>query len=226
MSCPGRGSLKTPSSGSVCLWTLSWRQLPKPLDHRHCAGLAVRDAVRTRGARVEGQQYAGVHAQHRAAQGVIPGQSVAQAIRQREHPLAHRHPRQHLVDETGGAFGHPPPPTTRTEAASLAGEGHEALEGAVGAPKPREAVGQHSTRKELAELLLDEAGQAAAAAAVRDFAEEGIARSARCRGADTWGGDAPRLWRGQPLRVRRVARDVVPGDQGPRRGGRDLNVGQ
>jgi len=30
-----------------------------------------------------------------------------------------------------------------------------------------------------------------AAAAVRDFAEEGIARSARCRGADTWGGDAP-----------------------------------
>jgi len=35
-------------------------------------------------------------------------------------------------------------------------------------------VGPHSTRKELAELLLDEAGQAAAAAAVRDFAKEGI----------------------------------------------------
>src|SRR2546426_7570110 len=45
--------------------------------------------------------------------------------------LPTRHSRQHLVDETGGAFGHPPAPTTRTEAASLAGEGHEALEGAV-----------------------------------------------------------------------------------------------
>jgi hypothetical protein len=37
---------------------------------------------------------------------------------------AHGHPRQHLVDEIGGAFGHPPPPAARAKAASLAGEGH------------------------------------------------------------------------------------------------------
>jgi hypothetical protein len=35
-------------------------------------------------------------------------------------------------------------------------------------------VGQDPAREELAELLLDEAGQAAAVAAVRDFSEEGL----------------------------------------------------
>ena len=35
-------------------------------------------------------------------------------------------------------------------------------------------MGQHATRKELAELLLDEPGQAAAVAAVRDCSEEGL----------------------------------------------------
>ena len=53
----------------------------------------------------------------------------------------------------------------------LAGEGQEGLERAVGAPQPREAVGEHAAREEFAELLLDEPGQAAAVAAVRDFSE-------------------------------------------------------
>jgi hypothetical protein len=35
-------------------------------------------------------------------------------------------------------------------------------------------MGQHSTREELAELPLDEPGQAAAVAAVRDFLQEGL----------------------------------------------------
>ena len=48
------------------------------LDRCHRAGAAVLDAVQTRGARVEGEQRTDIHAQHRAAQGVIPGQAVAQ----------------------------------------------------------------------------------------------------------------------------------------------------
>jgi hypothetical protein len=48
------------------------------------------------------------------------------------------------------------------------------LERTVRAPKPREAMGQHATREDLAELLLDEARQAVSVAAVRDFAEEGL----------------------------------------------------
>jgi len=50
--------------------------------------------------------------------------------------------------------------------------GHPRLVRAVGAPQPREAVGEHAAREELAELLFDEPGQAAAVAAIRDFAEE------------------------------------------------------
>jgi hypothetical protein len=132
------------------------------------------DAVRTRGARVESEQRTGIDAQHGAAQGVIPRQSGAHTIRQRQHPLAHRYLWQHLVNQIGGALGHPSPPTAWTEAAALAREGHEALEGAVGAPKPREAMGQDPAREELAKLLLDEAGQAVAVAAVSDFPEEGL----------------------------------------------------
>lgn len=64
------------------------------------------------------------------------------------------------------------PPTARVEAAPLAGEGHEALERAVGASQSREAVVEHAAREELAELLPDEPGQAAAVAAIRAFAEE------------------------------------------------------
>jgi hypothetical protein len=104
---------------------------------------------------------------------VIPRQSVARAIRQRQDPLAHRHPREHLFDEIGGAFGHPPPPTARTEAASFAGEGHEALERAVGTPKPREALGQYPAAQEVAKLLLDEPWQAAAVL-VRHRPQEGL----------------------------------------------------
>ena len=62
----------------------------------------------------------------------------------REQPLCYaanrafvlptRHPRQHLVDETGGAFGHPPPPPTLTEAPSLAGEGTKRLKGQSAGP--------------------------------------------------------------------------------------------
>jgi hypothetical protein len=139
---------------------------PEALDHRHRTGLATVDAEGPRGTRGEGEERAGVHAQHRTAQGVIPGQAVAQAIRQRQDPLPHRHPGQHLVDEIGGAFGHPPAATAWAEPAPLAGEGQEALEGAVRTAKPREAMGQHATREERAELLLDEAGQAVSVAAV------------------------------------------------------------
>lgn len=48
------------------------------------------------------------------------------------------------------------------------------LAGTLRAPKPREAMGQHATRKERAELLRDEARQAVSVAAVRDFPEEGL----------------------------------------------------
>jgi hypothetical protein len=78
-------------------------------------------------------------------------------------------------------LGNGPPGVTKleafaapTEAASLAREGHEALEGAVGAPEPGEAMGEDSAREELAELLLDEAGQAMSVAPVGGFPQEAL----------------------------------------------------
>jgi hypothetical protein len=66
------------------------------------------------------------------------------------------------------------PPQLGQKPRRLQEEGQEALEGAVGAPKPREAVGRDPAREELAELLLDEAGQAVSVAAVGGFPQEGF----------------------------------------------------
>jgi hypothetical protein len=62
----GQVSVKTPSS--------------EALDHRHCPGLAMLDSVGAGGARVEGEQRTGMRAQHSAAQCVVSGQAVAEAV--------------------------------------------------------------------------------------------------------------------------------------------------
>src|SRR5947209_2515167 len=67
-----------------------------------------------------------------------------------------------------------PPATAGTEAASLARERHEALERALLTPNPCEASAERSARQELAELALDEAGEAAAVGAVGSLAQEGL----------------------------------------------------
>jgi hypothetical protein len=53
--------------------------------------------------------------------------------RKREHPLAHRHPGDDVIDQVGGRLRHAPGATARTEAAPLATEGHELFMGTVGA---------------------------------------------------------------------------------------------
>jgi hypothetical protein len=142
------------------------------LDHGDRPGLAVVDSVGAGGARVEGEEHASIDAQHRAAQGMIPRQAVAQAIRERQHSLAHRHPWQHLVDEKGGAFGHAAPATARTEAAPLAAEREQMLERTVRAPKPREPVARDPTPKVCLELTLNEPRQPRAFAIPARLSEE------------------------------------------------------
>ena len=69
--------------------------------------------------------------------------------------------------------GRVPRPTCRCQSPSRqipchdTGEGREALERAIGALQPREAVAQNATGEELAELLLDEARQTVSVAAAR-----------------------------------------------------------
>src|SRR6266852_9688628 len=95
----------------------------KALDDGHASRPPVTDPVSARAVALEAQQHTHEHAEHRARQRVIPCEEVAKTVWQTQHPLAHGHPRQHLVDKTGGALRHAPPAATRAEAAALAGNG-------------------------------------------------------------------------------------------------------
>ena len=95
-------------------------------------------------------------------------------MRHGEHPLAHRHGREHTIHEVRCLFGHAPPAAARAEAASFAREWHQALEGAVAAADPREAPAQGPTAEELAELALDEAGHAGAVRGGGRLGEEAL----------------------------------------------------
>jgi len=93
---------------------------PKPLNRGDGAGLAIDDTAPAGAAALEAQESARVHGEDGAAERVVPGELVAQAVWQREHLLADRHRRQHMVDQVGSALGHPPAATTRTDRAGLA----------------------------------------------------------------------------------------------------------
>jgi len=81
---------------------------------------------------------------------------------------------QDVIDETCRLLRHAAAAAARTKAASFARERYEALERAVLAPNPREPSAERSTRQELAELALDEAGKSAAVGAVGGLAQEGF----------------------------------------------------
>ena len=90
---------------------------------------------------------------------------------------------QDVIDETCRLLRHAAAAAARTKAASFARERYEALERAVLAPNPREPSAERSTRQELAELALDEAGKSAAVGAVGGLAQEGfqVSRTTRWR---------------------------------------------
>ena len=144
------------------------------LDHGDRAGLAVLDAVGPGGARVEGEERADIHAAARRGTRRDPRRGGSGAGRVTSAPIAAPARAAAPRRRERGAFGHAAPATAWAEAASLAGERQQMLERTVRTPKPRETMAQDATREELAELLLDEAGQAMSVAAVRDFPEEGF----------------------------------------------------
>ena len=147
---------------------------PEALDHRHGAAPPVAHSPAARSAAIEAEHGPSGDAEHRAAERVIVGEEIAQAVRQREHPLAHGDVRQDVIDEVCGLLRHAAAAAARTKAASFARERHEALEGTALAPNAREASAERAARQELAELSLDEAGEPAAIAAVGDLAQEGF----------------------------------------------------
>ena len=53
------------------------------------------------------------------AEFVVPGEGVAEPVRQGEDPLPHGQPARDVVDEVGREIGRPPPAARRTEARPL-----------------------------------------------------------------------------------------------------------
>jgi len=146
----------------------------EPLNHGHGAAPPVAHTAAAGPAAIEAQDGADVDSEHRAAELVVPGEEVAQAVGQGQHPLAHGDMREHGVHEVCGQLRHAPPATARTEAPSLAGERHESLEGAAFAPDACEAPAENATRQELTKFALDELRQATAVAARGDLGAKGL----------------------------------------------------
>jgi hypothetical protein len=105
-------------------------------------------------------------AHNRAAQSMIPGQPVAEAVRQAQYPLPHERPREHPVDETRGELRHAPSATARTETSTVAGKRHQSVEPAPGASEPRETCAECATLQKATKLLLHEARQALSVAEI------------------------------------------------------------
>jgi len=103
---------------------------------------------------------------------MVPRQPIAQAIRQTQHPLPYGNIGEDVIDEVRSALGHPATATTRAEAASFARKGHEPIEAAGPALKPREPTGERPAPEEVAELCLDEPEQALALAQPRALRAE------------------------------------------------------
>jgi hypothetical protein len=100
------------------------------------------------------------HGDHSAAQVVIPRQLIPQAIRQAEHPFPHGHVGEHMIEEVGGALGHPAAAAAWTQRLRFTGKRNQPIEAAVATAKPRKPASEPAKLKKITKFLLDEAGQA------------------------------------------------------------------
>jgi len=121
------------------------------LDDGEGARVAIDHAVLPRLTTVEVQEGPDEDAEDRTAEAVVPGEEVAQTVREAQHPLADGDVGQHAIHEAGSAFGHAPAAATGAEASPFAGERDQTLQGAGVAPEAREAVGEDAAGQELAE---------------------------------------------------------------------------
>ena len=101
---------------------------PEALHDGDGAALPIQDTSTPAAPTVPGEHRADEHAQHRAAEGVVDRQAVAQAVRHGEHPLADGDGRQHRLDEVCRLLGHAPAATARADGPRFTGERHKALE--------------------------------------------------------------------------------------------------
>ena len=80
------------------------------MDDGDAPGLPIADSPPARLRALEAKERPHVDAERGPAERLIPGEQVAQAVREAEDPLPDGHPGQHLIHEVGGALGHAPAP--------------------------------------------------------------------------------------------------------------------
>ena len=95
---------------------------PKPLDHGHRTPATVHDATVARAGAQAPEDGADEHGDDAAAHVVVPRQLVPQAIGQAQHPLAHGRVGEHVIEQVGGALGHPTAAAIGTDRAAFAGK--------------------------------------------------------------------------------------------------------
>ena len=133
---------------------------PKSLDDHHRATAPVHHAICARSPAEEAENRTHGAPHNGAAQGVVPGQPVAEAVGQTQHPLPHGHSREHAVDEVRGPLGHAPPATARTKRAPMTRKRGQTIEPTPRTPEPREASAERATSQKVAKLLFHEGGEA------------------------------------------------------------------
>ena len=120
----------------------------KALDdgHRACAAISMPRCFGP--LPVEAEQGACVHCKHRAAERVIPGQSIAKLEGKAQHPLPKRGPREHVVDEMCRALGHPAAAAARAKASALARERNQPIGATTRTAKPGKPMREHAASDE------------------------------------------------------------------------------
>src|SRR5262249_20227146 len=77
---------------------------------------------------------------HRRKRLRLSGKQNAQRDRQRQHPLAHRDGRDHVIDQVGGGFRHAPGAAGGAKAAPLAGKRDQLLVAALATAQAQKPV--------------------------------------------------------------------------------------
>ena len=108
----------------------------------------------------------------------VAREQKASPARQREHALAHRNARQHLIDQVRGSALHPSRRAGRTDSTALARKRHEQLVAAGDAAHASESVGENAAPQVSLELGHDEAGQPAPI--LFDLRQEGLEVPPNC----------------------------------------------
>jgi len=118
---------------------VQFQPAPEPLHDGDRAAAALGDPGAARPAAIPGEHRAHEGAEHRATERVVERQAVAQPMRDREHPLPHRHPGQDRVDEIRRLLGHAAAAAALADRAALARKRDETLEATGVAADARKA---------------------------------------------------------------------------------------